>query len=61
MAYDPEELVRLKHLLDLGDRILRITDDHEARLKALEEEEQQEPDVATDAEVDEALDTLFPN
>lgn len=37
MNYDPESLARLKHLYDLGDHIFDITDDHEKRIKGLEE------------------------
>lgn len=36
MAYDPEELVRLKHLLSFGERFLNITDSHDERITALE-------------------------
>lgn len=37
MSYNPEDLARLKHLYEMGDEILNITDDHETRIHNLEE------------------------
>lgn len=39
MAYQVEDLTRLKHLLELGERILTITDAHNERITALENAE----------------------
>ena len=36
MAYNPEDVTRIKHLLDFGQRFLNITDSHDDRLTALE-------------------------
>ena len=36
MAYQVEDLVQLKHLLDYGSRFLGITDAHDERLERLE-------------------------
>lgn len=36
MAYNPNDAVLLKHLIDLGSRVKKVTDDHESRISALE-------------------------
>ena len=36
MAYQVEDLTRLKHLLEFGSRFLNITDSHNERITALE-------------------------
>ena len=36
MAYQVEDLTRLKHLLEFGERFLNITDSHNERITALE-------------------------
>lgn len=36
MAYQVEDLTRLKHLLEFGERFLGITDSHDSRIAALE-------------------------
>lgn len=36
MGYNPEDLARLKHLYEMGDQILDVTDDHETRIANLE-------------------------
>lgn len=37
-AYDPNDLTRLKHLLELGDQILNVTDGLDHRVTTLEED-----------------------